>query len=154
MLIAIADEAGDDDDARLRKRVGVIAGYLTIVAPLSMPPQASFRAIAWLLAIGLSAVSVANLLLLWRTHRFDRYVLVLIAGRWTVPTLSARAVLSLAMASLLLWWSLAGPVFLSTRRGGHVQGAPNGHPMTVRACGWMIAGHAQHHLDGLRQLGI
>ncbi|MDQ7879783.1 hypothetical protein Q9R08_17455 [Microbacterium sp. QXD-8] len=41
------------------------------------------------------------------------YVVVLITGRWTVPTLRARAVLSLAMAGLLLWWSLAGPVFLS-----------------------------------------
>jgi hypothetical protein len=34
------------------------------------------------------------------------------------------------------------------------RGVANGHPVTVRACGWMIAGHAQHHLDGLRQLGI
>ena len=28
-------------------------------------------------------------------------------------------------------------------------GVANGNPITVRACGWMIAGHAQHHLDGL-----
>ena len=41
------------------------------------------------------------------------YVLVLITGRWTVPTLRARSVLSLATAGLLLWWSLGGPVFLS-----------------------------------------
>ena len=34
-LISIADEPGDDDDARRRKRVGVVAGYLTIVAPLT-----------------------------------------------------------------------------------------------------------------------
>lgn len=30
------------------------------------------------------------------------------------------------------------------------RGVANGNPMTVRACAWMIAGHAQHHLDGLR----
>lgn len=41
------------------------------------------------------------------------YVLVLIAGRWTVLTLRARSVLSLAGTSLLLWWSLAGPVFIA-----------------------------------------
>lgn len=41
------------------------------------------------------------------------YVVVLIAGRWTVRTLRVRGVLGLAMAALLLWWSLAGPVFLS-----------------------------------------
>lgn len=44
---------------------------------------------------------------------FILYVLVLVAGRWTVPTLRARGVLSLAMATLLLWWSLAGPAFIS-----------------------------------------
>ena len=31
------------------------------------------------------------------------------------------------------------------------RGTANGNPMTVRACAWMIAGHAQHHLDGLRE---
>lgn len=41
------------------------------------------------------------------------YVIVLIAGRWSAPTLRARSVGSLAMAALLLWWALAGPVFLS-----------------------------------------
>lgn len=30
------------------------------------------------------------------------------------------------------------------------RGVANGHAITVRALGWMIAGHAQHHLDGLR----
>jgi len=40
-------------------------------------------------------------------------VLVLIAGRWILPTLRARAVLSVAGAGLRLSWSLAGPVFLS-----------------------------------------
>lgn len=33
------------------------------------------------------------------------------------------------------------------------RGVANGNPMTVRALAWMIAGHAQHHLDGLRELG-
>jgi len=34
------------------------------------------------------------------------------------------------------------------------RGVANGNPITVRACGWMIAGHAQHHLDGLRNLKV
>ena len=34
------------------------------------------------------------------------------------------------------------------------RGVANGNPITVRACGWMIAGHAQHHLDGLRELRL
>jgi hypothetical protein len=35
-VLSIADEPGDGDDARLRKRVGVIAGYVTIFAPFSL----------------------------------------------------------------------------------------------------------------------
>lgn len=32
------------------------------------------------------------------------------------------------------------------------RGLANGTPTSVRALGWMIAGHAQHHLEGFRQL--
>lgn len=47
-------------------------------------------------------------------------------------------------ATLALVRSLPGEV--AVRRG-----VANGHPITVRALAWMIAGHAQHHLDGLRE---
>ena len=43
-LVAIADEPGDSDDRRLRKRMGVVAGYVTIVAPLGAPLIACWRA--------------------------------------------------------------------------------------------------------------
>jgi hypothetical protein len=36
-LMSIADAASDDDDLRLRKRVGVTAGLVPIVAPLTLP---------------------------------------------------------------------------------------------------------------------
>lgn len=36
-FVSIADEPTDDDDLRLRKRVGVVVGCLTIVAPLGLP---------------------------------------------------------------------------------------------------------------------
>ena len=35
-MISIADRPDDDDDTRLRKRVGVVAGYFTIVAPVGV----------------------------------------------------------------------------------------------------------------------
>lgn len=79
-LIAIADEAGDSEDARVRKRVGVISGYLTIVAPLSAPLQARGNPIALALSVGLSLGSAANLVILARTHRFERYVTALLLG--------------------------------------------------------------------------
>jgi len=40
-LISVADEPADDDDARLRKRVLVIAGYILVIGPLQL--QQVFR---------------------------------------------------------------------------------------------------------------
>lgn len=76
-LLSIADHPGDDDDTRLRKRMGVVAGFVTIVAPLSLPLESPGRGIGWLLAAGLALFSAANLVVLYRSQRFERYVLAL-----------------------------------------------------------------------------
>ena len=79
-LISIADQADDDDDARLRKRVGVAAGYATIFAPLSVPLAVPAPLVGWVVALGLSLWSAGNLAVLARTKRFDRYVIALISS--------------------------------------------------------------------------
>lgn len=79
-LLGIADSPTDDDDVRLRKRVGVLAGYLTTAAPLTLPIQAMGVPPSFVLAAGLAAYSLVNLLILARTRNLDRYVLALIAG--------------------------------------------------------------------------
>jgi len=78
-LVSIADEPSDDDDARLRKRVGVAAGYVTILAPLGVPAASSTPLVGWALALALSLWSLGNLIVLARTRRFDRYVIALIS---------------------------------------------------------------------------
>ncbi|HEU4572798.1 MAG TPA: adenylate/guanylate cyclase domain-containing protein [Candidatus Limnocylindrales bacterium] len=85
-VLAIADEPDDDDDVRLRKRIGIAAGIVTIFAPLTLPPDAGFRPFAWLIGVGLSAFSLANLVVLARTRAFERFVIALIsAGIVFVP---------------------------------------------------------------------
>jgi adenylate cyclase len=79
-LISIADDLEDDDETRRRKRVGVVAGYLTIVAPLTLPIQAAGAPVAFVLAFGLSVYSGLNLVLLARTRNFERFVVVLISS--------------------------------------------------------------------------
>jgi adenylate cyclase len=79
-LIAIADDPEDDDETRRRKRVGVVAGYLTIVAPLTLPIQAGGAPVAFALAFGLSVYSALNLVLLARTGQFPRFVVMLISS--------------------------------------------------------------------------
>ena len=85
-LLSIADEPADEDDLRRRKRVGVAAGLLTIIAPLTLPLQVPGVPIAWVIGISLSAFSLANLIVLARTGIFERFVVTLVlAGVVFVP---------------------------------------------------------------------
>jgi adenylate cyclase len=85
-VVALADDRTDDDDLRLRKRVGVAAGLLTLFAPLSLPIQAQGHPLSFVLAAALSLFSALNLVVLARTRHFDRYVVALItAGTIWVP---------------------------------------------------------------------
>jgi adenylate cyclase len=86
-LFGIADSASDDEDLRRRKRVGVVAGFVTIFAPLSLPIQGGQLAVAIPLAIGLSVFAMANLVVLARTGDFDRFVIALtLSGVVFVPS--------------------------------------------------------------------
>ena len=85
-ILAIADAVTDDDDFRLRKRVGVAAGVMTILAPISLPIQAQGHPLSFVLAVALSLFSAGNLAVLAATRRFDRYVIALITmGTIWVP---------------------------------------------------------------------
>jgi adenylate cyclase len=90
-LFALADHPRDDDELRRRKRVGVAAGVLTIIAPLTVPLQAPGLPIAWVIGIALSAFSIGNLIVLAHTRNFERFVIALIsAGVVFVPTAGFR----------------------------------------------------------------
>ena len=110
-LISIADEPTDDDDIRLRKRVGVVVGYLTIVAPLGVPFFAGGSLISYAMGFGLPALNVINLAVLARTRRFDRYVIVLsIAG--VLFTLAADVLLGGLGAGAGVIWAFLAPVYV------------------------------------------
>ena len=76
-LIRIADASTDDDDLRLRKRVGVIAAYVLILLSLQLPILSGGLPLSWAVAVALPVVNAANLLVLARTKRFERYIAVL-----------------------------------------------------------------------------
>lgn len=110
-LISIADLPGDDDDARLRKRAGVLGGYITIVAPLGAPAAAATPVIAWILALGLSLFSVGNLIVLARTKRFDRYVFALLASGPPFVLLATVLAGGVTTNSGGLVWAFLGPAY-------------------------------------------
>jgi guanylate cyclase len=84
--LSIADQPADDDDLLLRKRMGIAAGYLTIVAPLTLPLISQGHPVASAAGLIASAASVFNLWVLSRTQKFERFVLTLITfGAVFVP---------------------------------------------------------------------
>jgi guanylate cyclase len=109
-LLAIGDEPDDDDDMRLRKRMGVVGGYLTIVAPLAAPALADWNPIADVLAPALSLWSVGNLVLLARTRQFRRYVVLLLVGG-LLFTLLMDVVIGGMTASAGIIWAFLTPVY-------------------------------------------
>jgi len=110
-LIAIADRPDDDDDARLRKRSGVAAGYLTIVAPLGLPLATSTPLIGWLVALGLSLFSLGNLVVLARTKRFERYVIALLSSGGPFVLLTTVLAGGVTTNSGGLVWAFLGPAY-------------------------------------------
>jgi adenylate cyclase len=116
-FIAIADEPSDDDDARLRKRMGVVAGYITIMAPLSVIGTSMQRQFAIPLGLSLAALSAINLVVLARTRHFDRYVVVLI-GSGAVFTTAAIVLLGgVLSSSAAMFWAFLVPVYATLALG-------------------------------------
>jgi guanylate cyclase len=118
-ILAFADDPFDDDDVRRRKHVGVAAGILTTLAPLSLPAQAGQFALSWPLAIGLSAFSVINLVILARTGNFDRFVVLLIsAGVVFVPSATFMGG-GITGSSAGLVWAFLIPAYAILALGPH-----------------------------------
>ena len=110
-LLAIADEPSDDDDLRLRKRMGVVAGYVSIVAPLSVIGTSQQRGYAIPLGLSLSVLSAINLAVLARSRRFDRYVVVLIAAGAVFTTAAILLIGGVLTSSGAMFWAFLVPVY-------------------------------------------
>ena len=116
-LIALADEPSDDDDFRLRKRIGVVAGYLSIVAPLSVIGTAQQQRLAVPLGLSLAALSAINLFVLARSGHFDRYVKVLIGAGAVFTTLAIVIIGGVLVSSAAIFWAFLVPVYAALALG-------------------------------------
>jgi adenylate cyclase len=111
-MISIADQPDDDDDARLRKRVGVVAGYLTIVAYAAVTAATpTLPPIGWAVALGLSLWSAGNLVILARTRRFERYVIALIVVAAPFSVFSTVLIGGVTHSSGTLVWAFLVPAY-------------------------------------------
>ena len=109
-LIGIADAPTDDDDLRLRKRVDVAAGYVLIVSAIQLPLLAGGLPVGWAVAVAVLTVNAANLLVLARTQRFDRYVVVLAASILLVAIAVEVALGGLNGSSAAIVFAFLAPV--------------------------------------------
>lgn len=110
-LLALADKPADDDDLRLRKRIGVVAGYVGVVAPLQLPILAQGLPLSWAVAVAMPLVNGANLIMLARTRRFERYVVVLILTFMLLAALVEVALGGVNGSSASMVFAFLGPVF-------------------------------------------
>ncbi|MGQ0608644.1 MAG: adenylate/guanylate cyclase domain-containing protein, partial [Chloroflexota bacterium] len=110
-LIGVADGATDDDDLRLRKRVAVVAGYILVLGPLQLPVLAQGLPLSWFVAFTMPLVSAVNLVVLARTHRFERYVTVLVVLVLLFPAFIEVSLGGLNGSSAAIVFAFLGPVF-------------------------------------------
>jgi hypothetical protein len=110
-LIAIADEPTDDDDLRLRKRIGVVVGYITVVAPLSVIGTAQQQRLAVPLGFALSILSATNLAVLARSRQFERYVVVLIGAGAAFTAAAIVLIGGVLVSSAAMFWAFLVPIY-------------------------------------------
>ena len=110
-MVGLADEPTDDDDVRLRKRVGVVAGYINALAAVQLPVLAQGLPLSWAVAVTMPLVSAVNLLVLARTRRFGRYVVVLILSVMLFAAFVEVALGGLAGSSAAYVFAFLGPVY-------------------------------------------
>lgn len=97
--------------------MGVVAGYLSIVAPLSVIGTAQQQLIAIPLGLSLSALSAINLLVLAKSGRFDRYVIVLIAAGAVFTTIAIVIIGGVLVSSAAIFWAFLVPVYATLALG-------------------------------------
>jgi adenylate cyclase len=120
-LLSVADEPADDDDVRLRKRLGVAAGLVIGIGALQLPLMAQGIPLSWAVALVMSSTSLANVALLATTKRFDRYVVVLILIITVIPAFVDIALGGMVGSSGAYVFAFAAPLLailaLGPRRG-------------------------------------
>lgn len=107
--LSLADQETDDEDLRLRKRVGVGAGYLTALAVLTMPVQARGHIVAVVAGGSMFVFCLLNLAVLARSRRFERYVVALAVGAGVFVSIGTWLAGGVTLTSSGLVWAFTVP---------------------------------------------
>ncbi|MGH2463485.1 MAG: adenylate/guanylate cyclase domain-containing protein [Candidatus Limnocylindria bacterium] len=112
--ISLADDPEDDDDLRLRKRVGIAIGYIAIATSLArligLAAVREANPVLWVVSLGFVAVIGADLAFVARTHRFAAYIAVVLVMAGVAGIFGSLAQGGLATSSASILWALLIPV--------------------------------------------
>ena len=112
--VSLADDPEDDDDLRLRKRVGIAIGYVamatSIIRVVGLAAAGAFNPIVLAVSAAFVVVIGADLALLARTHRFNAYIAVLLLAAAPAGVIGSLAQGGLVASSGSIMWFMLIPV--------------------------------------------
>lgn len=112
--VSLADDPEDDDDLRLRKRVGIAIGYVAMatstIRVVGLAAAGDYNPVVLAVSAAFVVVMGANLALLARTHRFHRYIAVLLLATAPAGVIGSLALGGLAASSGSILWFMLIPV--------------------------------------------
>jgi guanylate cyclase len=122
--VSLADDPADDDDLRLRKRVGIAIGYVAVLTSLirlvALAAVGEDQPVIWGVSVVFVTVMAANLALLARTRRFTAYIYVLVLFAAVAAVIGSLALGGLVASSASIVWGMLLPIvallFLGPRR--------------------------------------
>ncbi|MEK6190750.1 MAG: adenylate/guanylate cyclase domain-containing protein [Chloroflexota bacterium] len=149
--VSLADDPADDDDLRLRKRVGIAIGYVAIATSLvrlvALAAVGEDNPVIWGVSVGFVTVMAANLAFVARTRRFTAYIYVLLVFAAVAGVIGSLALGGLVASSASIVWGMLLPIaalmFLGPRRAIPVFALYGAMLLTVIVLDPLVANRAE-----------
>jgi len=113
-VVSLADDPSDDDDLRLRKRVGIAIGYIaaatSVIRVAGLVAVGESNPVLLVVSVAFVAVTGGGLVFVARTHRFNPYIAVLLVAASLAGVVGSLAQGGLAASSGSILWALLIPI--------------------------------------------
>lgn len=112
--VSLADDPGDSDDLRLRKRVGIAIGYIAVATSamrvIGLAVVGENSPAVWAVSLVFTIVMGSNLIFVARTRQFAAYVVVLVVVSLPVGIIGSLGMGGLGASSGSIGWLMVLPI--------------------------------------------